>query len=424
MIAGIAGSLSSLKTELDTQISQISVEALHQKHLIRSISDRVTFLEDKYDADSYERRYSDQSANQEKLQGEIKYLENQMHVLKVENENLKNRNKGTSNTRSKSNPKIKALDCLCESVRSFSPISSPNPIDASNFDLIHQIHSLRLDSDGSQTHQLAIDLFKDKPLQADKKIDGKPIKTSRQLRPDSQVGQPIWKVVNPLSFLSKNMSSVLNDSQESISHHKNTLQDTRHKQTGKIAEDSNGERRTGFKTRLELDRYSQDHTSIKNVRNFDDFRQTLISLKLTLDTSHCTESKKQPLNGESKLKDLLRKYTQLDERMIKFYKQKVSFVYDEPDNNSFLDFSRCGQDQMESSRRHSTPSLTNCSQIILLKKLQSVIRQSKLCEYNVLLQNDWKACQNADELLKEIEQEMARRESEFTAIEKQLRVKI
>jgi hypothetical protein len=425
MIAGIAEGLSSFKSEMDTQLSLISDETLHQKHLVRSISDRVTCLEAKYELHDVPKKHTKTNCKEEQLGCELEILEHQLRVLAADNDELKNRNRITSNTRSHSNPKINPDDNQSHSVRSFSPISSPSHRDVSNYDLMNQIHSLRLDSDGSQTQQIALELLKDKAIQANQQLEARSIKTSRNIRLDSQVGQPIWKVVNPLSFLSKNMSSMLNDSQESADHtSKHPRDETLPRNSHQAADNSRVEKRMHAKSRVEDDPSLRKEMTIKNVRNFDDFRNTLFNLKLTLDNNSGEELATLTRSNLTQFKDLLSQYSHLDDQMLQFYKQKSITISSDFDDIQFFDQQTNDKNHLDLSRRHSTPSTIGYSEVILLRKLQSIIRQSRLAEYQTLLQEEPRHGCRANELLHRIEQDLMYRESEFQAIEKQLRVKI
>jgi len=282
-----------------------------------------------------------------------------------------------------------------------------------------------LDSKGSQTHQVAVELLKSELANVPEQMESESVKNSRQKRLDSQVGQLIWNVVNPLSFLSRNISSVLNQSQESMDPPRQVASD--HWRQRPSEETTDNFREENYKVLNESfgkNQLEQSKAAVNHVRNFDDFRKTLNNLKIVFNTEVCKETEGQSSNNKAFVPDLVKQYSELDAQMISTYEQELNYVYSDSDNNCLIHFSGHSQENNQFSRRHSTPSFTSNSQISPLKKLQSLIRQSKLPEYQGLLKDDWTSDQKINILINDIEQEIIKRESEFIAIEKQLRVKI
>lgn len=122
MLVKISVSISEMRSDFSAQLSSVQSEAKDQMHMLRSIKERLVFLENRATAGD---GFLESNEREERLVNEVRYLQKEVQRLQQDNESLRNFRAPQLRVMPGSNPKIKEFDMLSRSEKSFSPIESP-----------------------------------------------------------------------------------------------------------------------------------------------------------------------------------------------------------------------------------------------------------------------------------------------------------
>lgn len=255
--------------------------------------------------------------------------------------------------------------------------------------------------------------------QAQKAIDSddNSVRTSRGVKPNSKVGQPIWNLVNPLKFLGKNVSSVLGDSRDSNSGEifNPFFEEDRKPPYPVLHKPKNDFKLQPFDREDSQSGSEKRRMSLKNVKNFDDFQQILRDLKMTLNASTYASFNENIDDNFKSLEEMLKKYSQLDEKIFHLYQRSsMSFTFEKRANVS--PETPPGRRLQVSGQQLGGLSFPN----LLLKELQLLKNSSNLSIYEKKLKEIQNNPSEFESFIYKIKQELARRESEYAKLEGQL----
>jgi hypothetical protein len=414
MLVKISVSISEMRSDFSAQLIAVQSEAKDQMHLLRSIKERLVFLENRATEGD---RFLENNEREEGLMNEVRYLQREVQRLQQDNESLRNFRVPQIRIKSDSNPKIKEFDMLSRSEKSFSPIASPRnkPKDGSTY--MRQIHEFRLDSEISQSMRPSKALLNDLRVQKIIDSDDNSVRTSRGVKQNSKVGQPIWNLVNPLKFLGKHASSVLGDSRDSNSGEiaNPFLNEERKPACPVLPRSKNNLKPQPFDGEDSQSGSEKRRMSLKNVKNFDDFQQILRDLKMTLNASTYASFNENIDDNFKNLEDMLKKYSQLDERILQLYQRSsMSFKFDKRANVT--------PEAPPEPRILTTGLRINGSSQPppALKELQLLKNSSNLSIYERRLKEIQDNPSEFESFIYKVKQELARREAEYARLEGQL----
>lgn len=413
MLLKISASINDLRLEFTSRLDSVRSDAQSQMQTLRAIKERLIVLEDRIPQDQISELSLLCEQREDKLMNELSKLRIEVQRLTRDNESLKNFRNPRKRVEPIIRPKINEFNIQSEIERSSSVVSSRDEKPFDEFEQLKEVREFRLDSEISRSFRPDNKFFAQTKIQNIlESDDNDSVKTSRGPRPGvPKVSTCIFSSLNPIRMTQKNMSSALDDSQESVSKEIRKSRRTSGKFIPKMP---------SFEDDSSLnDNLDKRRMSLKNVKNFDDFQQILRDLKTTLNASTYASFNDNIDENLRNLEDMLRKYSTLDEQIHSLYQQSVNTFKFEKRASVKLEIPPL-EDLSERLAMRSNSFMSSGNPNYLLKELQLLKSSSNFALYEGKLKEIQRNPMEFESFIIKIKQEFKKRESEFLKIENQL----